>query len=110
MREEEEGKLDTDDDMVVQSTSDSLLVPSINSPKFDTTIAEEDEDEDGDRMGTPRSILTGSSKTSASSGRSKASCYHKVPKFSDAKNLCCNLPKIQTKRPNLRVFSQEDAI
>ena len=102
MREEEEGKLDTDDDMVVQSTSDSLLVPSINSPKFDTTIAEEDEDEDGDRMGTPRSILTGSSKTSASSGRSKASCY--------AKKLCCNLPKIQTKRPNLRVFSQKDAI
>ena len=25
--------------------------------------------------------------------------YHKVPKFSDAKNLCCNHPKIQTKRP-----------
>ena len=24
------------------------------------------------------------------------------------RNLCCNLPKIQTKRPNLRVFSQED--
>ena len=22
---------------------------------------------------------------------------------------CCNLPKIQTKRPNLRVFRQEDA-
>ena len=28
----------------------------------------------------------------------------KVPKFWDARNLCCNLPKIQTKRPNLRVF------
>ena len=26
--------------------------------------------------------------------------YHKVPKFSDARNLCCNLPKIQTKKPN----------
>ena len=35
--------------------------------------------------------------------------YRKVPKFSDAKRLCCNLPKIQTKRPNLRVFCQNDA-
>ena len=35
--------------------------------------------------------------------------YHKVPKFLDARKLCCNLPKIQTKRPNLRVFCQKDA-
>ena len=35
--------------------------------------------------------------------------YRKVPKFSDARKLCCNLPKIQTKSPNLRVFSQKDA-
>ena len=35
--------------------------------------------------------------------------YRKVPKFSDARKLCCNLPKIQTKRPNLRVFCQNDA-
>ena len=35
--------------------------------------------------------------------------YRKVPKFSDVKTLCCNLPKIQTKRPNLRVCSQNDA-
>ena len=35
--------------------------------------------------------------------------YHKVPKFSDARKLCCNLPKIQTKRPDLRVFCQKDA-
>ena len=34
--------------------------------------------------------------------------YLKVPKFSDAKKLCCNLPKIQTKRTNLRVFCQKD--
>ena len=34
--------------------------------------------------------------------------YRKVPKFSDAKKLCCILPKIQTKRPNLRVFHQKD--
>ena len=33
----------------------------------------------------------------------------KVPKFSDARKHCCNLPKIQTKRPNLRVFCQNDA-
>ena len=37
------------------------------------------------------------------------SIYCKVPRFLDARKLCCNLPKIQTKRPNLRVFSQEDA-
>ena len=34
--------------------------------------------------------------------------YHKVPKFSDARKLCCNLPKIQEKRPNLWVFHQKD--
>ena len=35
--------------------------------------------------------------------------YRKVPKFSDARKLCCNLHKIQEKSPNLRVFSQEGA-
>ena len=35
--------------------------------------------------------------------------YRKVTKFSDARKLRCNLPKIQTKRPNHRVFRQEDA-
>ena len=35
--------------------------------------------------------------------------YRKVPKFWDAGKLCCNLPKIQTKMPNLRVFRQKDA-
>ena len=34
--------------------------------------------------------------------------YRKVPKFSDAKKLCCNLPKIQTKRPNLTVLCEKD--
>ena len=42
-----------------------------------------------------------------------ASCadtdYRKVPKFSDTRNLCCNVPKIQTNRSNLRVFLQIDA-
>ena len=35
--------------------------------------------------------------------------YRKVPKFLDAKFFYCNLPKIQTKRPNLRIFCQNDA-
>ena len=35
--------------------------------------------------------------------------YRKVLKFSDARKLRCNLPKIQTKRPNLRVFRQKNA-
>ena len=39
----------------------------------------------------------------------KCCFYRKVPKFSDARKLCCNLPKIQTKRPNFRVFRQKDA-
>ena len=30
--------------------------------------------------------------------------YRKVPKYLDARKLCCNLPKIQTKSPNLRLF------
>lgn len=35
--------------------------------------------------------------------------HHEVHKFSDARNICCNLPKNQTERPNLRVFGQNDA-
>ena len=35
--------------------------------------------------------------------------YRKVPKFWDARNVCCNLPKIQTKRPNLKIFCQNGA-
>ena len=35
--------------------------------------------------------------------------YRKVPKFSDARKHYCNLPKIQEKRPNLRIFCQKDA-
>ena len=30
-------------------------------------------------------------------------------KFSDAQKVFCNLPKIQTDRPNFRVFRQKDA-
>ena len=35
--------------------------------------------------------------------------YRKVPKFSDTRKLWSDLPKIQTKRPNLRFFCQKDA-
>ena len=35
--------------------------------------------------------------------------YHKVPKILDARKLCCNIPKIQTMRPNVKVFCQKDA-
>ena len=34
--------------------------------------------------------------------------YRKVPKFSDARKHCYNLPNIQTKSPNLRVFCNKD--
>ena len=37
------------------------------------------------------------------------SIYRKVPKFSDTRNFCCKLPKIQTKRQNPRVFHQKHA-
>ena len=39
----------------------------------------------------------------------QSSIYRKVPKFSDAKKLCCNVPKTQTKRPKLKVLYQNDA-
>ena len=35
--------------------------------------------------------------------------YRNFPKFSDARPIPCNLPKVETKRPNLRVFRQKDA-
>ena len=35
--------------------------------------------------------------------------YCNVSKFSDARKLCCNLPKIQEKRPNLCAFRPKDA-
>ena len=37
------------------------------------------------------------------------SAYRKVPKFSDARKHCCNLPEIQTKTPNLREFLRKGA-
>ena len=39
----------------------------------------------------------------------KTEKYCKVPKFSDSIDLCCNLPKIQTKKPNLMEYCQKDA-
>ena len=38
-----------------------------------------------------------------------SAAYRKVPKFSDIRNLCCDLPKIQRNRPNFIVFHQKDA-
>ena len=35
--------------------------------------------------------------------------YRKIPKFSYTRKLCFNLRKIQTKRPKLRLFYQNDA-
>ena len=35
--------------------------------------------------------------------------YLKVPRFLEASNLFCNLPKNQTKSPNLTVFCRNDA-
>ena len=35
--------------------------------------------------------------------------YCKVSKFLDTRKLCCNLLKIHTRRPNLKVFCQKDA-
>ena len=35
--------------------------------------------------------------------------HRKVPKFSDARKLCCKLPKFNKKRPNHMVLHQKDA-
>ena len=35
--------------------------------------------------------------------------YRKTPKFSNARKLSCNTPKIQIKGPNLRAFLQKDS-
>ena len=39
----------------------------------------------------------------------RLSHYRILPKFSDARKLCSNLSKIQTKRPKFTVFHQKDA-
>ena len=48
------------------------------------------------KQGRPRSDFRGSVE------------YRKVNKLSDTRKRRCNLPKIQTKRPNLSVFHQKD--
>ena len=35
--------------------------------------------------------------------------YRKVPRFSDARKHCCNLPKIETKTPDHREFLEEQS-
>ena len=39
---------------------------------------------------------------------SYSSCC-KTPKFAYSQNVCCNLPKIQTKRQNLLIFQLKNA-
>ena len=54
--------------------------------------------------------VTVSEDAGGSGGRAPTEGKHcKVPKFSDARKLCCYLPYTQTKRPNLRIFCQKDA-
>ena len=38
--------------------------------------------------------------------QNKIKNYQKVPKFSDARKICCNLPYSQAKRPKFREFYQ----
>ena len=38
-----------------------------------------------------------------------SSAYRKIPSFLEARKLCCNLPKIQTNRPNLKGILSKDA-
>ena len=45
----------------------------------------------------------------APSQDTEARYYCKVPQFSGARKHCCNLPKIQTKKPNLREFHKKGA-
>ena len=49
-----------------------------------------------------------SSKSTVLDNQQDIKVYRKVPKFSDPRKLCCNMPKIQTKRVNIRVFRQKD--
>ena len=56
------------------------------------------------QKGGERALLV----TPITSSRENHNKYRKVPKFSDARKLGWNLPKIPTKKPNLRVFHQKD--
>ena len=51
--------------------------------------------------------LAGGTTNSALSGENLSTI--KFLNFWDAKIFCCNLPKIQIKRPNFKVFHQKDA-
>ena len=64
------------------------------------------EDVDLIQTPTPRNSDVDPGHLSENLGLSK---YRKVPKFSDTRKLCCNSPKIQTKRHNLKVFCQKYA-
>ena len=47
--------------------------------------------------------------TNSSTRTEKRNNYRKVPKFSDTRKRCCNLPKIKKKRQNLLIFRLKDA-
>ena len=49
----------------------------------------------------PKNVMTNAITTCAAPDHLSKRYYCKVPKFWDARNLCCNLPKLQRKRPNL---------
>ena len=53
--------------------------------------------------------IIGARGKEAANNWGKRKDYRKVSKFSDDRKLCCNLPKIKTKRTKLRVFYQKDA-
>ena len=55
------------------------------------------------------SDVTAQLKLSRSDGGKSLWQYCKNPKFSDARKLCCKLPKIHTKRPNHWIFCPKDA-
>ena len=52
----------------------------------------------------PQAGITAGSYAPAAPQPVSTSKYRKVPKFWDARNLCCNVPKIQTKRPKLKGY------
>ena len=58
------------------------------------------------KKSSPRTVLD---KSWVKAPKLLEEVYCKVSKFSEAKILCCNVPKIQTKRPKLEVRYQNDA-
>ena len=93
------------------------------SPKGHKSISKENVAQSGEAVFVPcqtpqhgsrpsTSATSSNFQVSSSSYESSASGtgeYRKVPKFSEARKLHCNLPKLPTKRTNLRVFCRKGA-